>query len=53
MRTAYTELLRAFLSEPKIAFLMTGALIGSAFVLMPFVGRDFFPEWMQANFACM
>jgi multidrug efflux pump subunit AcrB len=44
VRTEYTELLRAFISRRPIAFLLTGGVIASAFVLMPFVGRDFFPR---------
>jgi multidrug efflux pump subunit AcrB len=44
VRTAYTELLRAFISRRPIAFLLTGGIIASAFILLPFVGRDFFPR---------
>src|ERR1700720_2620638 len=44
VRTEYTELLRAFISRRATAFLLTGGLIGSAFLLLPFVGRDFFPR---------
>jgi multidrug efflux pump subunit AcrB len=44
VRTGYTGLLGAFLARRRVAFLLTGALVGSAFVLMPFVGRDFFPN---------
>jgi multidrug efflux pump subunit AcrB len=44
VRTEYTELLRAFISRRPTAFLLTGGIIASAFVLMPFVGRDFFPR---------
>jgi multidrug efflux pump subunit AcrB len=44
VRTEYTELLRAFISKRTMAFLVTGALVCSAFILMPFVGRDFFPN---------
>src|SRR5580700_2541280 len=44
VRTEYTELLRAFISRRPTAFVLTGGIIASAFVLMPFVGRDFFPR---------
>ena len=44
VRTRYTNVLRAFLSSRRIAFVLTGGLVASAFVLMPFVGRDFFPN---------
>jgi multidrug efflux pump subunit AcrB len=44
VRTEYTELLRAFISRRPTAFLLTGGIIASTFVLMPFVGRDFFPR---------
>ena len=44
VRTRYTELLRTFLAQRKMSFVLTAILIGSAFVLMPFVGRDFFPN---------
>ena len=44
VRTWYTGLLEAFLSRRKMAFLLTGGLIASAFLLPPFVGRDFFPN---------
>src|SRR5580693_785167 len=44
VRTGYTALLRAFISSRSRAFVITGALVASAFVIMPFVGRDFFPS---------
>jgi multidrug efflux pump subunit AcrB len=44
VRTEYTELLRAFISRRTMAFFVTGALVATAFILMPFVGRDFFPN---------
>jgi multidrug efflux pump subunit AcrB len=44
VRTGYTELLGSFISKRTRAFLLTGALVASAFLLMPFVGRDFFPN---------
>jgi multidrug efflux pump subunit AcrB len=44
VRTRYTGLLEAFIANRKIAFLLTGIVIGSAFVLLLFVGRDFFPR---------
>ncbi len=44
VRTRYTGWLRAFLLKPKRSFMMTGATVASAFILLPFIGRDFFPE---------
>jgi multidrug efflux pump subunit AcrB len=44
VRTRYTGLLEAFISRRRVAFLLTGGVIGSAFVLILFVGRDFFPR---------
>jgi multidrug efflux pump subunit AcrB len=44
VRTRYTGWLRAFLSKPKRSLMMTGVIVGSAFILLPFIGRDFFPE---------
>jgi multidrug efflux pump subunit AcrB len=43
VRTGYIGLLEGFLSSRTMAFVLTGAAIGSAVLLMPFVGRDFFP----------
>jgi multidrug efflux pump subunit AcrB len=43
-RTRYTALLQGFLESRKTAFLVSGLIVVSAFVLLPFVGRDFFPQ---------
>jgi multidrug efflux pump subunit AcrB len=44
VRDTYTVVLEAFLASRRAAFLITGCLVASAFLLMPFVGRDFFPN---------
>ena len=44
VRTRYTGWLRAFLGRPRVSLLATAAIIASAFLLLPFIGRDFFPE---------
>jgi multidrug efflux pump subunit AcrB len=44
VRTRYTALLQRFLDGRKTAFLLSGLAVASAFVLLPFVGRDFFPQ---------
>jgi multidrug efflux pump subunit AcrB len=44
VRTRYTVLLQRFLDGRKTAFLFSGLTVVSAFVLLPFVGRDFFPQ---------
>jgi multidrug efflux pump subunit AcrB len=44
VRTRYTSLLQRFLDGRKTAFLISGLALASAFVLLPFVGRDFFPQ---------
>jgi multidrug efflux pump subunit AcrB len=36
--------LRAFLMHRALAFTLTGAIVASTFILLPFVGRDFFPN---------
>jgi multidrug efflux pump subunit AcrB len=43
-RTRYTALLQGFLESRKTAFLVSGLIVVSAFVVLPFVGRDFFPQ---------
>src|SRR5579863_5204620 len=40
----YAQALRSVLRHRKNAFLASVAIMGSAFVLLPFVGRDFFPS---------
>ena len=44
LRGAYTNVLRAFLMHRALAFTLTGAIVASTFILLPFVGRDFFPN---------
>ena len=43
VRTRYTGVLRGFLSNRRFAFLASGFVVATAVVLLPFVGRDFFP----------
>jgi multidrug efflux pump subunit AcrB len=43
-RTHYTDALRWFLSNPKRSFWLTGSIMATPFILLPFVGRDFFPN---------
>jgi multidrug efflux pump subunit AcrB len=44
VRTRYTAMLQSFLDGRKRAFLFSGVAVASALVLVPFVGRDFFPQ---------
>jgi len=44
VRTRYTALLQSFLDERKRAFLLSALAVGTAFLVLPFVGRDFFPQ---------
>jgi multidrug efflux pump subunit AcrB len=44
VRTRYTELLRVFLARPRLSLLASGLVVATAFILVPFVGRDFFPQ---------
>ena len=44
VRTRYTGMLQAFLDHRKLAFIATGLIVLTAFILLPFVGRDFFPQ---------
>jgi multidrug efflux pump subunit AcrB len=44
VRARYTVLLQRFLDRPKLAFIITGVVVATAFILVPFVGRDFFPQ---------
>jgi multidrug efflux pump subunit AcrB len=43
VRTRYTALLQSFLDRPRLAFAITGVIVATAFIVLPFVGRDFFP----------
>jgi multidrug efflux pump subunit AcrB len=44
VRTRYTEALTWFIAKPKRAFLLSGAVMLTPFLLLPFIGRDFFPD---------
>ena len=44
VRTRYTGLLTSFIANRRLSFLLTGATVASAFLLLPFIGRDFFPQ---------
>ncbi len=44
VRTRYTDLLTRFIGNRRWSFLLTGAFVASAFLLLPFIGRDFFPQ---------
>ena len=43
-RARYTSALRWFISNPKRAFWLTASIMATPFLLLPFVGRDFFPN---------
>lgn len=44
LQARYSNGLRAVLHHRTMAFSVSLALMGSAFVLLPFIGRDFFPS---------
>jgi multidrug efflux pump subunit AcrB len=44
VRTRYTALLQRFLENRKLAFTLSGIAVATAIVMLPFVGRDFFPQ---------
>ena len=44
LRASYTGVLKSFLTNRNKSFLTTAALVGSAVLIIPFVGRDFFPQ---------
>jgi multidrug efflux pump subunit AcrB len=44
LQARYSRGLRALLNHRKVAFAASLAVMGSAFVLLPFIGRDFFPS---------
>ncbi len=44
LQERYTNALRKVLQNRKPALIASVAIMGSAFVLLPFVGRDFFPS---------
>jgi multidrug efflux pump subunit AcrB len=43
VQTAYTELLHGFIERRRIALIACASVMATAFVLLPFIGRDFFP----------
>jgi multidrug efflux pump subunit AcrB len=44
VQTRYVNWLQRFMSAPKRAFLMAAAVMVTPFLLVPFIGRDFFPN---------
>lgn len=40
----YSNWLSGFIGTPRKSLLLTGAFVATAIVLLPFVGRDFFPQ---------
>jgi multidrug efflux pump subunit AcrB len=44
VRTRYTGVLEKFLANRRLAFVISGAFVATAVILVPFVGRDFFPQ---------
>ncbi|MGA8599365.1 MAG: efflux RND transporter permease subunit [Bryobacteraceae bacterium] len=44
VRTRYTAALTWFVDRPKLAFIIAGSIMATPFLLLPFIGRDFFPE---------
>lgn len=42
-RGVYSGALRGFLSHRNVALMASAAVVATAFVILPFVGRDFFP----------
>ncbi len=44
VRTRYTAALTWFIAQPKRAFILSGAVMLTPFLLLPFIGRDFFPD---------
>ena len=44
VRTRYTAVLESFLGNRRLAFLGSAAVVATGFILLPFVGRDFFPN---------
>ncbi len=43
-RDHYVAALRWYVSNPKRSFWLTGCVMATPFLLLPFVGRDFFPN---------
>ena len=44
IRTRYTAALTWFVERPKLAFIIAGSVMATPFILLPFIGRDFFPD---------
>jgi len=44
VRDSYAALLAKFLAHRRLALAISGSVVVTAFVLLPFVGRDFFPD---------
>ncbi len=44
IRTRYTAALTWFVDRPKLAFIIAGSIMATPFLLLPFIGRDFFPD---------
>jgi CzcA family heavy metal efflux pump len=44
LQARYTGWLRRYLLAPRQAFLLSGAIMATPFLLLPFLGRDFFPS---------
>src|SRR6202012_3876882 len=44
VQTRYVALLHRFLEHRRAAFITCGCIMATAFLLLPFIGRDFFPS---------
>jgi multidrug efflux pump subunit AcrB len=44
VRTRYTAVLRQFIEHRRAAFALSGLAVVTALILLPFVGRDLFPQ---------
>jgi multidrug efflux pump subunit AcrB len=44
VRTRYTAALTWFVERRKLAFIIAGSIMATPFLLLPFLGRDFFPD---------
>jgi multidrug efflux pump subunit AcrB len=44
VQSKYTFLLRRFLEHRRAAFIACGCVMATAFLLLPFIGQDFFPS---------
>lgn len=43
MQTSYTGLLHRFIEHRRIALIACASVMATAFLLLPFIGKDFFP----------